>query len=81
MYELRYKGELRAAAAKIQVLVGDQGKDFRNEVWNDHAQISLVNAAKYFISFSLVKNFYDFVNGTASISDSGKNLKHKSPEL
>jgi hypothetical protein len=37
LYELRYKGELRAAAAKIQVLVGEKGKDFRNEVWNDHA--------------------------------------------
>jgi hypothetical protein len=49
LYELRFKGELRAAAAKIQVLVADQKKDFKNEVWNDHVQITMVNAAKYYI--------------------------------
>ena len=80
LYELRYKGELRAAAAKIQVLVGEKGKDFRNEVWNDHAQVSLVNAAKYFIQFVIVKNFYDFINGSP-ILDSGKSMKQRAPEL
>jgi hypothetical protein len=80
LYEVRYKGELRAATAKIQVLVGDKGKDFRNEVWNDHAQISLVNAAKYYIQYVLVKNFYEFVNG-APILNSGKSMKNRTPEL
>lgn len=80
LYELRYKGEMRAATAKIQVLVGEKGKDFRNEVWNDHVQVSLVNAAKYFIQFVLVKNFYDFINGSP-ILDSGRSMKQRAQEL
>lgn len=78
LYELRYKGELRAAAAKIQVLVGDQGKDFKNEVWNEHSQISMVNTAKYYIQYVLVKNFYDFVNGAPIISTT---LLQRTPSL
>ena len=60
--------------------MGDKGKDFRNEVWNDHVQISLVNAAKYYIQYVLVKNFYEFLNGSP-ILNSGKSMKNRSPEL
>jgi uncharacterized protein YnzC (UPF0291/DUF896 family) len=48
LYEIRYKGQLRAAIAKIQVLVDEEGKDFRNEILNEHVQLALVNAAKYY---------------------------------
>jgi hypothetical protein len=36
LFELRYKGEIRAAAAKIQALAAQGKKDFKNEIWNDH---------------------------------------------
>ena len=35
LFETRYKGELRAAAAKVQVLVSQGQKDFKNEIWNE----------------------------------------------
>ncbi len=55
--------------------------DFKNDVWNEHVQISLVNAAKYYIQFVIVKNFYDFIKGANPILKSGKSLKDRSAEL
>ena len=38
----------------------------------------MVNAAKYYIQYVLVKNFYDFVNGAPIISNT---LQQRTPEL
>lgn len=40
----------------------------------------MVNAAKYYIQYVLVKNFYDLING-GPIFNSPKNLKQRTPEL
>ena len=48
--------------------------DFKNEIQNDYCQVSLVNAAKYFINYVIVKNFYDFNNGD-QIYNSDKTMK------
>ena len=78
LHEIRYKGELKAASAKIQQLVGTKGLDFKTEVWNDHCQISMVNASKYYIQYILVRNFFNFMSGTALVANTDKTLKSRS---
>jgi hypothetical protein len=58
---MRYKGELKAAIAKIEGLIVEGGKDLKTEIWNDHCQVSLVNASKYFIQYFIMKNFLDYI--------------------
>lgn len=62
LFEIRYKNELKAAGLKIQELMG-KGIDFKSTIWNDHCQVSLINAAKFYIAYYAVKNFHDILNG------------------
>jgi hypothetical protein len=54
--------------------------DLKTDIWNDHVQVNLVNASKYYINYIIVKNFYDFINGS-QIHTVKATLKERSQEL
>ena len=57
-----------------------EGHDLKNEIINDFAQVQIINSARYFIFYFLVKNFNDVLNG-APLHGCTKNLKDRSPEI
>lgn len=61
-FELRYKNELKTVGKKIQDLMGKE-LDFKTTIWNDECLIQLVSAARYYMHYFFVKNFYDALSG------------------
>jgi hypothetical protein len=61
--------------------VGERGLDFKTEVWNDRCQVSLINAAKYFIQYFILQNFYNALTSDASLSGIKSNLKQRSAHI
>jgi hypothetical protein len=57
-FEMRYKGSLYQVGMKVQKLMGE-GLDMNSEIWNGRCQVELVNTAKYYTEYFLVKSFYD----------------------
>jgi acyl-CoA oxidase len=80
LFEMCYKGELRAVGLKIsEELMGERAQDFKTVIWNEQCQVSLVNAGKYFIHYIVLKNFFDFLHGGA-LNNATRTLLHTKPE-
>lgn len=54
--------------------------DFKTNIWNDHCQVQLVNASKYYIVYYAIKNFYDILGGKA-LAFTKTNMKTQSQEI
>lgn len=55
--------------------------DFKTEIWNDHCQVSLINASKYFIQYFILSNFYNALTTDAPLSGIKTNLRQRSAPL
>ena len=57
LYEMRFKGELRNVLGRVRDLKATTKLEFKTEIWNDHCQVSLVNAAKYWTQHFVLSTF------------------------
>jgi hypothetical protein len=59
LFEIRFKQKLKTTSLKIQELLGSGGMDFKTSIWNERCQVYLVNLARYYSEYFLVKTFYN----------------------